>query len=65
MTHFSTCKEYKTEEEKRWEDILVNNPVRQKEIGLIIQKRIHIREETVQKQEDGQASTNSGSTCSI
>ena len=65
MTHFATCLEYKTEEEKHWEDIFINNPVRQKEIGMIIQKRMEIRKEIVQKQEDGQASTNSGSTCSI
>ena len=64
MSHFSTCPEYETKEENNWEDIYINNPVRQKEIGLTIQSRIKIRLKTIQKQEDGQASADSGSTCS-
>ena len=43
MSHFSTCPEYETKEENNWEDIYINNPVRQKEIGLTIQSRIKTR----------------------
>ena len=64
MDHFATCAEYEAEIELNWRDIKKNDINRHKEIGKIIQKRIAIRESTLKKIEDGQASSTSGSTCS-
>ena len=64
MDHFATCVEYDTEIEPNWRDIKLNDIIRQKEIGKIIEKRVDIRESIIKKLEDGQASSTSGSTCS-
>ena len=64
MDHFAVCKEYDTEIEPNWRDIYLDNVVRQKEIGNRIEKRMVVRQSIIKKQEDGQASTDSGSSCS-
>ena len=64
IDHFATCVEYETETEANWRDVKLNNINRQEEIGIIIQKRMLIRDRLIEKKEDGQASTTSGSTCS-
>ena len=64
MDHFATCVEYETETVANWRDIKLNNINRQEEIGIIIQKRMVIRESVIEKKTYGQASTISGSTCS-
>ena len=64
MDHFAVCKEYDTEIEPNWRDIYLDNVVRQKEIGNRIEKMMLIRQSIIKKQEDGQASTDSGSSCS-
>ena len=64
MHHFATCEDYGVEKENRWTDIDENNTVRQIEIAKVIEKRMKIRKFVIEKQEDGQASSNSGSSCS-
>ena len=64
MDHFSVCESYDTEIEPNWREIYLDNVSRQKEIGRRIEKRILVRESIMKKQEDGQASTDSGSSCS-
>ena len=64
MHHFATCEDYGVEKEHRWTDIDENNTVRQIEIAKVIEKRMKIRKFVIEKQEDGQASSNSGSSCS-
>ena len=64
MNHFATCVEYDTEIQHNWRDIKLNDIVRQKEMAIIIQKRVYIRERIIKKLEDGQASSTCGSTCS-
>ena len=64
MDHFSLCEAYDTEVEPNWREIYLDNVSRQKEIGRRIEKRIIVRQSIMKKQEDGQASTDSGSSCS-
>ena len=64
MEHFCTCSAYKTETEEQWKDILIDNPERQFEIAKIVEKGLKIRQSTLDKEEDGLASTDPGSTCS-
>ena len=49
MDHFATCLEYETETVANWRDIKLNNINRQEEIGIIIQKRMVIRESVIEK----------------
>ena len=64
MDHFATCDEYGTEIEPFWRDIYLDNVIRQKEIGKRIEKRFVVRQSITKKEEDGQASPDSGSSCS-
>ena len=63
MDHFSVCEAYDTEIEPNWRKIYFDNVCRQKEIGRRIEKRILVRQRIIEKQEDGQASADSGSSC--
>ena len=65
MDHFSTCNAYETEPETNWRDIYIDETARQIEIAEHIEKRLKVRKDILDKQEDGLASTNPGSTCSI
>ena len=64
MDHFCTCKAYNTETEAQWTDIFIDNTERQFEIAQIVEKRLKIRQSILEKEEDGLASTDPGSTCS-
>ena len=65
MDHFFTCNAYETEPETNWRDIYIGETARQIEIAEHIEKRLKVRQDIIDKQEDGLASTNPGSTCSI
>ena len=64
MDHFAVSEEYETKIEPDQRDIYLDNVLRQKEIGNRIEKKILVRRSIIKKQEDGQASTDSGSSCS-
>ena len=64
MDHFCTCNAYNTETEAQWTDIFIDNTERQFEIAQIVEKRLKIRQSILEKEEDGLASTDPGSTCS-
>ena len=65
MEHFCKCSAYNSETEETWRDLFFDDPERQIEIAEIIEKRLKIRQSFLDKQEDGLASTDPGSTCSI
>lgn len=62
--HFANCKAYQAETEGNWKDIFKNYTERQFRIAEIIEIRLKIRQEIIDKQEDGLASADLGSTCS-
>ena len=64
MEHFCKCGAYNSETENTWTDIFIDNPERQFEIAEIVEKRLKIRQTILDKEEDGLASTDPGSTCS-
>ena len=64
MDHFVSCKAYQAETEENWRDIFINDTERQFKIAEIVETRLKIRQEIIEKQEDGLASAESGSTCS-
>ena len=49
MDHFATCVEYETKTEANWRYLKVNYINRQEEIGIIIQKRMLIRDRLIEK----------------
>ena len=61
MDHFSVCKKYGEVSETSWNEINGENPRKQIEIGLFLERRYILRERILAEQEDGQASY-SGST---
>jgi hypothetical protein len=62
--HFVNCKAYQAETEENWKDIFKSDTERQFRIAEIIEIRLKIRQEIIDKQEDGLASADLGSTCS-
>ena len=62
MDHFVNCLEYGDQIELNWRDIKQNRLDIQTEIGEFIEKRHRIRQEIIEKQEDGQASDPGSST---
>ena len=64
MDHFVSCKAYQAETEENWRDIFINDTERQFKIAEIVEIRMQIKQEIIEKQEDGLASAESGSTCS-
>ena len=64
INHFVSCPSYETDIENNWEDVNGDNFERQIEIARIVEKRIKVRQKILDKQEDGQASNHSGSSCS-
>ena len=62
MEHFCKCSAYNSETEETWTDIFIDDPERQIKIAEIIEKRLKIRQSILDKQENGLASTDPGST---
>ena len=62
MDHFVSCKSYQAKTEENWRDIFINDTERQFKIAETIEVRLKIRQEIIDKQEDGLASTDTGST---